>query len=110
MASGTIRVFEWVPLIGGAENYAHRTRSVSFGDGYEQTAEDGINTLSKSMAVEFIKDDATIADIKAFLDDHRGYKAFEYDGMLFRASGYTIIRDGAYTKKLSTTFTQAHHA
>lgn len=110
MADSKVKVFEWAPHVSKTVTSNYRVRSAVFGDGYEQTTGDGINTKSKSLSVEFIGDKEKIDAIQAFFDAHDGFKAFEFRGELYRVEGYTLKQVGPYVFSVSTTFKQAHHA
>lgn len=55
------------------------TRNAKFGDGYEQRAEDGLNSLPEKWDLQFINRDTTEGDaIDAFLKTHKGVSYFQW--------------------------------
>jgi phage-related protein len=64
--------FNWVPSPGTMPESSFRTRTARFGDGYEQSAPDGINTVSKRWTVVF--ENILTADAKTILDFLEGKK------------------------------------
>lgn len=56
-----------------------RVRLATFGDGYEQRLQDGINSLKQEFQVSFINREAEEADdIVAFFEDKAGVTAFDF--------------------------------
>lgn len=75
-----MEVFKWCPLRDPEPQieYEEKTREVQFGDGYEQIAPDGLNSMSRTFkGFEFIGDEAD--QVLAFFMRHGKSKAFELD-------------------------------
>lgn len=102
-------IFNWRPRIGPQGAVSHRILSARFGDGYEQTAGDGINTAQQSWPLSFGGSGADIAPIRAFLDRHGGWKSFLWtpptgqQGSYRTDGGYQMSVLGGDTYELSVT-------
>ncbi|UCV26804.1 phage tail protein [Ferribacterium limneticum] len=74
--SGT---FVWIPDHGAEEDISTSVLSAKFGDGYEQRAEDGINSVRSRWNLVFSK--RTLADVNAmsaFLRLKKGAEPFDW--------------------------------
>ena len=74
--TGTLQV---VPDKQLARSTSPKVKIATFGDGYEQRLQDGINSLGESYSVAFVtrtKDD--IDDIVNFFDTKRGVVSFDF--------------------------------
>ena len=74
--TGTLQV---VPDKQLARSTSPKVKIATFGDGYEQRLQDGINSLGESYSVAFVtrtKDD--IDDIVLFFDTKRGVVSFDF--------------------------------
>lgn len=72
-------IFTWTPEFGATEEKKPRVRTVSFGDGYEQRARDGINTNPSKWTLQFnMRDNDETAAISAFLNERGGSEAFDW--------------------------------
>ena len=100
----------WRPHVSKDVSVSYRTREVSFGDGYEQSVGDGINTSKRSLGVKFNVNRETLDSMIAFLDRHAGWKSFEFDGRLYKAGSFSQSQVGPDNFMLTTTFKEAHHA
>lgn len=78
MNSEDKRVFKWSTLTESSTQRKPRSRKVSFGDGYEQRAVDGLNSNLSSFSVRFRERANVIDEIEQFLIDHAGVKSFYY--------------------------------
>ena len=103
------------PINAGASKTVDiNTKTVSFGDGYEQNVSVGIN--NKSGVWQFSKNgkEALIREIKAFFDDHKGADCFLWNSPLdgevrVKAGEYQLVSLGAGMWQISTTFTQVFY-
>lgn len=67
------------PSIGSGGNHKFRIREANFGDGYSQTAGDGINTLESTVTLQWNNITTTLYDeLYAFFVGLGGYQSFEY--------------------------------
>ncbi|MCF5237414.1 phage tail protein, partial [Pseudomonas sp. PA-5-4G] len=92
----------------------YRLKTARFGDGYQQSAQDGINNKSQSWPLTFVGDEAQIKPIIAFLDRHAGASPFFWTAplaapALYRCKGYQPTPRGAGIYSLTATFEQAFH-
>ncbi|MBF6029680.1 phage tail protein [Pseudomonas sp. P115] len=106
--------FSWTPDKEPTGTTTFRVKSAKFGDGYEQTAEDGINNKSESWPLTFTGQKAKIAQIKAFLNRHKGAIAFSWtepfgENLLIKCKEYQSSNKGGSVYTLAATFEQAFH-
>ena len=104
--------FTWVPLREPVGTVSMRTRKAQFGDGYTQTAADGINNKSQTWPLQFRGTSAKIAAIRDFLDARQGYQSFFWTPPLgaqgyYKCATYTLKPLGAGKYELAATFEQA---
>ena len=108
-----MQTFIWKPRIEPVGQVSHRTLTAKFGDGFAQTAGDGININLQSWPLEFVGRSALIRPIKNFLDSHEGHRAFTWTPPLGAATtwmapkGYTLKPHGADVYTLAVTFDEA---
>ena len=86
------RTFAWRPSFDANQRVTHRTLDVQFGDGYEQSVGDGINTRREAWSLTFEGKSEKINAIKTFLDEHKGYIPFYWttsngDSLLVKSKG-----------------------
>jgi len=104
-------VFSWCPKSDLVGDETFRVLTAQFGDGYKQTAGDGINTAVQSWPVQFTGGAAYITEIRDFLRAHRGVKPFLWTPPLgveglYEANKIKVQAKGGDWYVLSTTFTQ----
>lgn len=108
-----MEVFSWQPRVDAMGQVSHRTLFAQFGDGYTQSVGDGININKQSWPLEFVGRGDYIRPIRAFLDRHGGYKAFEWTPPLGGVTtcrapkGYSLKGHGADVWTLGVTFEEA---
>lgn len=71
-----MKEFKWCVAPSISENVEPRTRTIKLGDGYEQRAQDGINSDLRKYNVTFKNTNLEAKRISDFLSEHAGYKAF----------------------------------
>lgn len=72
-------VFTWNPEYGASVERKPRVKTVSFGDGYEQRARDGINTNPAKWTLQFnMRDNTETDEIMTFLDLRGSSEAFDW--------------------------------
>ena len=71
-----LETFDWSPLNGPAADIKYATRSVKYGDGYEQITGDGINPESQSWPLTFTDYREEVMPILQFLRRHGETSAF----------------------------------
>ncbi|BBP76527.1 hypothetical protein PHLH7_26310 [Pseudomonas sp. Ost2] len=106
--------FTWTPNNDPAATISFRTKSAKFGDGYEQRAQDGINSRSQSWPLTFSGKKDRIKEIMAFLDRQAGATPFYWTDplggqALYRCSEYQPKAVGGDVYTLTATFEQAFH-
>ncbi|NHN67448.1 phage tail protein [Pseudomonas fluorescens] len=109
-----METFTWAPDKEPSGTVSFRRKSAKFGDGYEQVAEDGMNNKTQSWPLTFTGPKLRIAEIKAFLDAHKGAMAFSWtepfgELLLVRCSEYQPRHAGGGVYRLAATFEQAFH-
>lgn len=104
--------FTWAARTGTAGTATYRRLAAQFGDGYEQTAADGINNKVQSWPVSFVGKSAKITPIRDFLDARMGYQAFYWTPPLgvqgfYKCKSTTLRALGGGNYELSGTFEQS---
>ncbi|WP_075180590.1 phage tail protein [Pantoea sp. 1.19] len=71
-----IETYKWpIQLSSGPIEYAQAIRTARFGDGYEQAADNGINSTAIQVPMVYVGKEAEVNEIRAFLLAHT-VKAF----------------------------------
>lgn len=91
---------------------AFRVLKAQFGDGYAQTAEDGLNSAIETWPLVFAGRLNELAPIKAFLKAHGGWKAFYWTPPmgelgLYKAASLSITASTGNNYNLSVTLEEA---
>ncbi|CFQ98129.1 phage tail protein [Yersinia enterocolitica] len=114
-----IREFEYCPRINPVGDITTRTRELQLGDGYTQRSGDGLNEEDQSWPLSFVGELDYITQIRQFLREHKGYKAFQWRNPMgelglyccqkqqVKASGKNAA--GKPMFELSATFIIAYH-
>jgi phage-related protein len=102
-------IFKWSPKLGATGSVKFRVLKAQFGDGYAQTAPDGINNRSSSWPLSFTGIEAKIRPIKDFLDRQAGAKSFLWTPPLgvpgyFKVVEYQCVSQGGRVFTLTATF------
>lgn len=90
-----------------------RTLNAQFGDGYSQSAGDGINGKVQRWPLTFSGSKAEIQALWNFLDEHQGWKRFlwtpptETEPIAVRAPNYSPVSQAFNVYTLSVTLEQA---
>lgn len=104
-----MEIFTFRPQNEPVGQFTQSVLRVQFGDSYAQTAHNGLNSCLQSWPLVFVEKREKIAQIKAFLDRHKGAKAFLWtppfddQGVYMARSGYTITPMGPRYAKLEVT-------
>jgi len=106
-----IQTFTWYPVGEPTGEEQFRVLTTQFGDGYKQTAGDGINNTVQSWPVQFVGSVAHITEIRNFLRAHGGIKPFWWTPPLgvqglYETAQVKVQAKGSDWYVLSTTFTQ----
>ena len=71
-----IETYSWRSQLGaGSIEYSQTVRAAQFGDGYEQVADNGINSTAIQVPMKYVGKDTEVNEIRAFLLAHT-VKAF----------------------------------
>ena len=70
--------FHWKPDNGATIEEDLRVRATQFGDGYEQTAPDGLNPIAVKFSLSFTRSPDIVAQILAFLRSKSGGQTFTF--------------------------------
>jgi phage-related protein len=108
-------IFTWAPKIESSGTVKFRVLKAQFGDGYAQTAPDGINNRSGSWPLTFTGTKDKMAVIQAFLDRHAGSRSFYWTPPLgqqsrFKASEYQPTEHGGGIFTIAVIFEEAFQA
>ncbi|MFG6885480.1 phage tail protein [Burkholderia pseudomallei] len=76
--SDSLPVFTWVPQVGTSGTTRFDVLNAQFGDGYSQTAANGINNAADVWPVSFCDYDDTVDAIHAFLRETKGARRFKW--------------------------------
>lgn len=104
--------FTWCATKQSTGAVSGSVRRTQFGDGYAQSAADGINPISSSWNVEFVARKDRIKEISDFLRSHVG-KSFIWDEPLvgdgyFYCDTFNPSPNGSRLYTLTATFEQTY--
>lgn len=108
-----MKVFEWNLQSEPSATERVSIRSVSFGDGYEQSVANGLNPIAKDWDLRFKGRISLIRAIDTFLAEHIG-KAFLWENPLgdqgmYKSEGKNIVMHTANIATLTVKFKQCFH-
>lgn len=105
-----VEIYNWRSQLGaGSVEYGQTVRSAQFGDGYEQVAENGINSTAIQVPMKYVGAEAEVNTIRDFLLAHT-VKAFiitppgEVKG-LYRVVADSVRKNQLNSKVSELTFT-----
>lgn len=104
-----MEIFSWNPQIDLSVDFEDKVREIAFGDGYEQVAPDGLNSLRQNLSNMRFTDyeDEEVKAIKAFFLRHGFSKAFKLDirgySMVVRFQSFRIIEKGALVQEITAS-------
>ncbi|KAF1071005.1 MAG: hypothetical protein GAK45_00620 [Pseudomonas citronellolis] len=109
-----LEIFTWPIEANDEGEVSYRTRTSQFGDGYSQRSSDGLNNRSQSWPVSLVADKAEALVILAFIDRHKGARAFRWTPPLGEAGLYVCASCkpsnlGGSVYRISATFEQVFH-
>ena len=108
--------FTYTPDFGATKNLQPKVNSISFADGYEQRARNGLNTNPQTWDLSFSNRTDTEAEaIDAFLTARGGYEAFDWTPYNESAGKYVCKEwsksiDGFNRNSIQATFMQVYEA
>lgn len=101
-----VETYSWRSQLGaGAIEYSQTVRAAQFGDGYEQVAENGINSTAIQVPMKHVGTEVEVNAIRDFLLAHT-VKSFiitppgEVKGL------YRVVADSIRKNKLSSKFSE----
>lgn len=105
-------IFTWYQNANASGDVKFRTLKAQFGDGYQQTAPDGINNKVENWPLTFEGTSAKIAPIKAFLESKQGTQSFLWTPPLgvqgmYKCTSFRVVDKGADNYEISATFEQS---
>jgi len=106
------QTFSWSAHSEPTSTTQYRVLSAQFGDGYKQSAGDGINNEVNSWPLTFKGLEHEIKPIRDFLRSHKGYKPFywkpplETEAFLFEVTEFSVVPMGGRAYTLTATFVQ----
>jgi phage-related protein len=103
-------VFGFIPSDQSTADVALRVLSAQFGDGYGQHAADGLHNRGETWALQFVGFHAQVLPVRAFLDAHGGWRAFQWtppagEPGLYRAPAYSLTAYSGQRLRLAVSFT-----
>lgn len=108
-----LATFDWIPSYRTSKTVKHKVRKASFGDGYEQVLDNGINATTQEWKLMFDCETVTANDIDAFLTDHGDSQPFlwtapgDTEQMVVRVEGgHTRTYNSYNHETISVTFVQ----
>jgi phage-related protein len=104
--------FAWKPDAKPTGTKTFAVLTAKFGDGYEQTAADGINNVAQSWPLTFTGYRADLLPIMAFLDACAGWQSFSWTppgGVqgLYKCPTYDFKPGGRGVWQITATFKQS---
>ncbi len=104
--------FTWCPTTSSSAVANTVVRRSQFGDGYAQSAADGINAIRRTWSVEFVVKESVALSILSFLDSNVG-KSFIWNAPLignafFYCDTYSSSPSGNSVWTISATFEQTY--
>lgn len=97
-----VETYNWRSQLGaGAIEYSQTVRAAQFGDGYEQVAENGINSTAIQVPMRHVGKDIEVNEIRAFLLRHI-VKAFIITPPGEEKGLYRVVADSVRKNQLSS--------
>lgn len=107
-----METFSFSPRIEPVGQVSFLSLKAQFGDGYVQSADNGINPIKQTWPLEFVGDALKMQPLREFLDRHKASRRFVWQPPMLDSAtfvvngGYTITPLGAGVYKLAVTFEQ----
>lgn len=107
--------FKWTTNAGSTPTIEYAVRSSSFGDGYVQTAGEGVNNRKEAWEITWIGSDTECLEIMQMFDQLGGWKSFYWTNPLgqiglYRCTNPTPSELGGNTFQITGTFTKFYAA
>ncbi|WP_439444434.1 phage tail protein [Xanthomonas translucens pv. translucens] len=102
--------FRWRPTTESSGKATGAVRRAKFGDGYAQTAPDGINSVTRSYSLSFTGMKPQMAEIVSFLEAHVGRSFFwtpPFGGQgYYQCDEFSDTNNGGLVFTITATFEQ----
>jgi phage-related protein len=107
--------FNWTVTTQTTPTIGYAVRAIKFGDGYEQTAGEGVNNRQESWSVTWVGSDVEMEAIMDMFDSLGGNRSFFWTNPLGKIGLYKCVDPapselGGDTFQISATFTKAYAA
>lgn len=101
-----VETYSWRSQLGaGAVEYNQTVRTAQFGDGYEQAAENGINSTAIQVPMKHVGSEAEVNAVRAFLLAHV-VKAFIITPPGEEKGLYRVVADSVRKNQLNSKFAE----
>ncbi|MGO3447578.1 MAG: phage tail protein [Kluyvera intermedia] len=101
-----VETYKWHSQLGaGAVEYSQTVRSAQFGDGYEQVADNGINSMAIQVPMKHVGTEVEVNMIRDFLLAHT-VKAFIITPPGEVIGLYRVVADSIRKNQLSSKFSE----
>jgi phage-related protein len=101
-----VETYTWHSQLGaGAVEYSQTIRSAQFGDGYEQVAENGINSTAIQVPMKHVGADSEVNTVRGFLLAHT-VKAFIIEPPGEEKGLYRVVADSVRKNQISSKFAE----
>ncbi len=101
-----VETYNWHSQLGaGAVEYSQTVRAAQFGDGYEQVAENGINSTAIQVPMKHTGTEAEVNAVRDFLLAHT-VKAFIITPPGEEIGLYRVVPDSVRKNQLSSKFSE----
>ncbi|EAO9635475.1 phage tail protein [Salmonella enterica subsp. enterica serovar Hermannswerder] len=101
-----VETYSWRSQLGaGAIEYSQTVRAAQFGDGYEQVAENGINSTAIQVPMKHIGSESEVNAVRAFLLSHT-VKAFIITPPGEEKGLYRVVADSVRKNQISSKFAE----
>lgn len=102
----TVETYNWHSQLGaGAVEYSQAIRSAQFGDGYEQVADNGINSTAIQVPMKHVGADSEVNTVRDFLLAHT-VKAFIITPPGEEKGLYRVVADSVRKNQISSKFAE----
>lgn len=101
-----VETYKWHSQLGaGAIEYSQTIRSAQFGDGYEQVAENGINSTAIQVPMKHVGAESEVNALRTFLLAHT-VKAFIITPPGENKGLYRVVKDSVRKNVISSKFSE----
>ncbi|MGB3255147.1 phage tail protein [Buttiauxella gaviniae] len=102
----SIETYKWHSQLGaGPIEYSQTVRAAKFGDGYEQVAENGINSTAIQVPMKHVGAEAEVNELRTFLLTHV-VKAFVITPPGEEKGLYRVVADSIRKNQINSKFSE----